>query len=100
MRSGRARGLPPATLSPEALATHRVAPRRRWSGPQRWSSCKRSTQLRSPDGLGSGTYLSSPPAESGRDVRQDCLDHVSVVFDPELVRHGEQKRIGISDGFI
>ena len=32
----------------------------------------------------------SSPTQSGRDVRQDGLDHVRIVFDAELIRHGQQ----------
>ena len=32
----------------------------------------------------------SSPTQSGRDVRQDGRDHVRIVFDAELIRHGQQ----------
>jgi hypothetical protein len=30
------------------------------------------------------------PAQRGRDVREDCFDHVRIVLDAERVRHGQQ----------
>ena len=44
--------------------------------------------------------LASAPAESRRDVLQDRLDDVDVVIDAELVRHGQQQRVGLGDGFV
>src|SRR3954447_23464023 len=39
----------------------------------------------------------SAPAELGRDVAQDRLDRVRVVIHTELVRHGQEKRVGNID---
>src|SRR4029453_9913973 len=41
-----------------------------------------------------------PPAELRRDVAQDRLDGMRVVVHTELVRHGQQKRVGGSDGGV
>jgi hypothetical protein len=34
--------------------------------------------------------VESPPAQSGRDVGEDGLDHVSVVLDAELIGYGQE----------
>src|SRR4029079_5030037 len=41
-----------------------------------------------------------PPAQAGRDVREDWFNHRRVVFDAERVRHGQQQRIGFGDGLV
>src|SRR5690606_28544621 len=42
----------------------------------------------------------SAPAESRGDMGQDRFDDMGVVIDAELVRNGEQKRVGLGDGFV
>ena len=38
-----------------------------------------------------------PPPQAWRDMLQDRLDDMGVVVDAELVRHGEQQRVGLGD---
>jgi hypothetical protein len=45
-------------------------------------------------------WYAEPPAELRRDVPQDALDGVGVVVDAELVRNGEQDRVGRGDGRV
>ena len=51
-------------------------------------------------GRASRRRRSSAPAESRRDVAQHRLDQPGVVLDAELVRHGEQERVGGGDCFV
>jgi AcrR family transcriptional regulator len=41
-----------------------------------------------------------PPAERRRHVGEDAVDDVGVVVDAELVRHGEQQRVGSCDRLV
>ena len=42
----------------------------------------------------------SPPPQTRRDVLEDRLDHMRVVFDAKLVRHREQQRIRFGDALV
>jgi len=65
-------------------------------------------ELHSPAGAGStaarGVRLRYQgrlsPAERGRDVAEDRLDHVRIVFDAEGVGHGEKQGISLGDGLV
>ena len=41
-----------------------------------------------------------PPPELGCDVLEDALDDVGVVVDAELVRHGQEQRVGGGDRLV
>src|SRR3984885_5415193 len=42
----------------------------------------------------------SSPAQSGRNVGEDGLDHVSVVLNAELIGYGQEEGVGFSDRLI
>src|ERR1700761_4697758 len=42
----------------------------------------------------------SPPAQGRRDVGQDGFDHVYIVLNAKLVRHGQQQSVSFGDGLI
>ena len=47
-----------------------------------------------------GPRRAFPPPQARRDVLQDRLDDVGVVVDAELIRHGQQQRVGLGDGLV
>src|SRR6201996_2183760 len=74
-------------MSPQFLRDN--APWSSWSG---WWPAGLSPAGLSPAGLS--------PAECGCHVGEDAVDDVGVVVDAELVRHGEQQRVGGCDRFV
>src|SRR5690349_4878419 len=47
-----------------------------------------------------GSRVCRLPPEGGSDLAGDRLEHASVVFNSQLVRHRQQQRVGRLDGFV
>src|SRR5690349_16105346 len=77
------------------LAMNRIPPKA-VIAPARWLESPRASIDAA---LHEGTR-GSAPAELRRDVLEDALERVRVVFDSELVRHRQQQRVGRRDGLV
>jgi hypothetical protein len=52
------------------------------------------------DNFPAGAFNKLRQPSAGRDMLQDRLDDVGIVVDAELVRHGQQQRIGLGDRLV